>query len=60
MAVEVDAFGTHGAPASFEHDRDVDSRLEASGITVLRFTRRFIERRPIAVIARLAAVMAQR
>jgi very-short-patch-repair endonuclease len=47
LAVEVDAYGTHGSPARFEADRRRDARLLAErGIVVIRITRRMIEERP--------------
>ena len=58
VAVEVDAFGTHGSPRSFESDRLVDANFKAGGIEVLRFTRRRIRDRPYEVVASLAAVLA--
>jgi len=58
VAVEVDAFGTHGSPSSFENDRLVDTDFKAGGIEVLRFTGRRIRTRPHEVVARLAAVLA--
>ena len=58
VAVEVDAFGTHGSPSSFESDRLVDTDFKAGGIEVLRFTGRRIRTRPHEVVARLAAVLA--
>lgn len=60
LAVEVDAWGTHGDTESFERDRHVDTDLKASGIEVVRFTSRRIRTRPHAVVARLAAVLALR
>ena len=60
LVVEVDAFGTHGDPAAFERDRRRDADLQSKGITVLRFTGPRIERRPYAVVARLAAALARR
>lgn len=60
LAVEIDAFGTHGAPAPFEADRRLDADFAAAGIEVLRFTGRRIRAEPLAVVARLAATLALR
>jgi very-short-patch-repair endonuclease len=60
LAVEVDAFGTHGAPRPFEADRELDADFKAAGIEVLRFTGRRIRANPHAVLARLAAVLSMR
>ena len=58
--VEVDAFGTHGSATDFERDRWTDAAMAVDAIAVCRFTRRQIEERPYAVIARLAGVLAVR
>jgi very-short-patch-repair endonuclease len=61
LAVEVDAYGTHGSPARFESDRRRDARLLAEeGIIVLRLTKAAIEERPIEAIALLARAIGQR
>lgn len=60
LIVEVDAFGTHGSAEVFERDRWTDTDFDLSGIGVRRFTRRQIQGRPYAVIARLAAALAIR
>jgi very-short-patch-repair endonuclease len=61
LAVEVDAYGTHGSPARFEADRRRDSRLlTEAGITVLRLTKAMIEQRPWEAIALLARAIGQR
>ena len=61
LAVEVDAYGTHGSPARFEGDRRRDARLLAEkGIVVLRLTRAAVEERAIEVVAALARAIAQR
>jgi very-short-patch-repair endonuclease len=61
LAVEVDAYGTHGSPARFEADRRRDARLLAEeGIVVLRLTRSGIEDRPFETISLLARTIGQR
>jgi very-short-patch-repair endonuclease len=61
LAVEVDAYGTHGSPARFESDRRRDARLlTEKGIIVLRLTKTAIELRPFEVIAVLARAIGQR
>lgn len=61
LAVEVDAYGTHGSRARFEADRRRDARLLTErGIVVLRVTKLAIETRPFEVIALVARALAQR
>jgi len=61
LAVEVDAYGTHGSRRRFEADRRRDARLLADkGISVLRLTKSGIEERPFEVIALLARAIGQR
>ncbi|HEY1592001.1 MAG TPA: DUF559 domain-containing protein [Solirubrobacteraceae bacterium] len=61
VAVEVDAYGTHGGRASFEADRRRDARLlTEKGIVVIRFTKAAIEERPLETIALLAVAIGQR
>ncbi|MHB8658271.1 MAG: type IV toxin-antitoxin system AbiEi family antitoxin domain-containing protein [Solirubrobacteraceae bacterium] len=61
LAVEVDAYGTHGSPVKFESDRLRDSRLLTEAkIVVLRLTRPRIERESYAVVAAIARAMADR
>jgi very-short-patch-repair endonuclease len=61
LAVEVDAYGTHGSRARFESDRRRDARLLAElGILVLRFTEQAIYARPFEVIALLARTIGRR
>jgi very-short-patch-repair endonuclease len=61
LAVEVDAYGTHGSPARFEADRRRDARLLAEkGIVVLRLTRGTIEHRPFEALGLLARAIGQR
>jgi very-short-patch-repair endonuclease len=61
LAVEVDAYGTHGSRARFEADRRRDARLlTEKGIVVIRLTRATIEARPLEVVALLARAVGQR
>ena len=61
LAVEVDAYGTHGSPRRFEADRRRDARLLIErGIVVVRLTKPGIEERPIETVAILARAIAGR
>jgi very-short-patch-repair endonuclease len=61
LALEVDAYGTHGSPARFEADRRRDARLLAEKrISVLRLTRSAIEERPLEAVALLGRAIGQR
>jgi very-short-patch-repair endonuclease len=61
LAVEVDAYGTHGSSARFETDRRRDARLlTEKGIVVMRVTRAAVEQRPLEVVATLARAIGQR
>jgi very-short-patch-repair endonuclease len=61
LAVEVDAYGTHGSRARFEADRRRDARLlTEKGIVVIRFSRAAITQRPFEVLGLLARAIGQR
>lgn len=60
LAIEVDAYATHGDEDSYEDDHLLDADFEAAGIKLLRFTGRRIRTRPHAVTARIAAPLALR
>jgi very-short-patch-repair endonuclease len=61
LAVEVDAYATHGSPARFEADRRRDARLLTErGIVVLRLTRAMIEQRPWEALGVVARAVGQR
>jgi very-short-patch-repair endonuclease len=61
LAIEVDAYGTHGSRTRFEADRRRDARLlTEKGIVVVRITDLAIETRPLEVIALVARAIAQR
>jgi very-short-patch-repair endonuclease len=54
VALEVDAYGTHGSPRRFESDRRRDAdRLTRLGIATLRVTEERIDGEPYAVVALL-------
>jgi very-short-patch-repair endonuclease len=57
LIVETDGFRHHGNRAAFEADRARDSRLQALGYRVLRFTYRQVSEDPRAVVATLRDVM---
>ena len=57
LIVETDGFRHHGNRAAFEADRARDSRLQALGYRVLRFTYRQVSEEPRAVVATLRDVM---
>jgi very-short-patch-repair endonuclease len=61
LAVEVDAYGTHGSPARFEGDRRRDARLlTEKRIVALRLTRATIDQRPFEALGLLARAIGQR
>jgi very-short-patch-repair endonuclease len=61
LAVEVDAYGTHGSAARFEADRRRDARLLTErGIVMIRVTKAMIEERPGEVLALIARAIGQR
>jgi very-short-patch-repair endonuclease len=61
LAVEVDAYGTHGSRARFEADRRRDARLlTEKGITVLRVTGATVEQRPFEALGLVARAIGQR
>jgi very-short-patch-repair endonuclease len=61
LAVEVDAYGTHGSSARFEADRRRDARLLTEKlIAVIRLTRATIAERPLEALALVARAIGQR
>jgi very-short-patch-repair endonuclease len=61
LAVEVDAYGTHGSRARFEGDRRRDARLlTEKGIVVLRVTEASIDERPFEAVGLVARAIGQR
>jgi very-short-patch-repair endonuclease len=61
LAVEVDAYGTHGSPVRFESERRRDARLLTElGIIVIRITRITIDQRPLEALALVTRAIGQR
>ena len=60
LIVEVDGFAFHHTRAAFERDRARDRALQAGGYLVVRVTWRQLVDEPEAVVAALAAALAQR
>lgn len=60
LAVELDAYGTHGGRVAFERDRLRQEDLMLSGIAVARVTANRLEREPKRVVERLAALLERR
>ncbi len=60
LAVEIDAFGTHGSPASFESDRERDAEFAAIGITVVRITESRLDDDPAGVAQQVSRLLARR
>jgi hypothetical protein len=58
LAVELDTFGTHGSPLSFEEDRKRQRELGLLGITVERVTDRQLDREPEEILRAVAARLA--
>ena len=59
LVVEVDGYAFHSTRAAFERDRRRDAELQAAGYRVIRFTWRQLVNEHEAVIATLAAALAQ-
>lgn len=61
LALEVDAYGTHGSRTRFESDRRRDARLlTEKGIIVLRVTKAAVEQRPFEAVGLVARAIGQR
>lgn len=60
LVVEFDGFKFHGDRRAFETDRLRDQRLVAAGYRVIRITARQLDHDSYAVIARLAAALAEK
>ncbi len=58
LAVEVDAFFTHGDRVAFERDRRKRAALTVRGVTVLALTDRRLAAEPLAVAATVAQALA--
>ncbi len=61
LALEVDAYGTHGSRRRFESDRRRDAcLLTEKGITVLRVTEAATRERPFEAVGTVARAIGQR
>jgi len=60
FAVELDTFGTHGGPGSFESDRLRQEDLMLVDVGMTRVTDRRLAREPRQVIARVAGLLEKR
>ncbi|MDQ2895156.1 MAG: endonuclease domain-containing protein, partial [Actinomycetota bacterium] len=60
LAVEMDGYQFHSTHANFTRDRRKDAQLAAHGITVIRFTWDQLVDTPLAVVARISGLLAQR
>ncbi|MCX6386572.1 MAG: DUF559 domain-containing protein [Solirubrobacterales bacterium] len=60
LIVEVDGYRYHGSREAFERDRKRDGAYVAAGYRVLRVTWRQLVEEPAAVVATVAAAVAQR
>ncbi len=58
LVVEVDGYRFHSGRDAFERDRRRDAELQARGYRVVRITWRQLAERPLAVVARLAQLLA--
>jgi predicted transcriptional regulator of viral defense system len=56
LGIETDGWGSHGTRQAFESDRRRDRLLSLAGWTVVRFTWRDVERRPLEVTETLAGL----
>jgi len=59
LVVEVDGYAYHSSRSAFERDHLRDAELGAAGLRVMRVTWRLLVDQPEAVVARLAAALAQ-
>jgi len=60
FAVELDVYETHGSHAAFERDRLRQEDLKLKGVEMIRVTGPRLDREPEAIVARVAAHLAQR
>jgi very-short-patch-repair endonuclease len=58
LVVEVDGYRFHSSRNAFERDRRRDAELQARGFRVVRITWRQLVEQPLAVVARLAQLLA--
>jgi very-short-patch-repair endonuclease len=59
LVVVVDGFAFHSSERKFEADRVRDARLAADGFQVIRVTWRQVVKEPVAVVARVAQILAR-
>jgi very-short-patch-repair endonuclease len=57
LVVELDSWGFHRSPRSFEDDRSRDVRLQLAGWRVVRITWRRLEHEPDAVVGEICALL---
>lgn len=60
LAVEIDGYRFHSTRPNFTRDRRKDAQLAANGVTVIRFTWDQLVDTPLAVVARISGLLAQR
>jgi very-short-patch-repair endonuclease len=60
IAVELDAYETHGSRLAFERDRIRDEELTLAGVATVRITGHRMEREPDQVIERVATLLETR
>ena len=60
LAVEIDGYRFHSTKTRVTRDRRKDAELAAHGITVIRFTWDQLVDTPLAVVARISGLLAQR
>ena len=60
LAVEIDGYRFHSTNIRFTRDRRKDAQLAAHGIIVIRFTWDQLVETPLAVVARISGLLAQR
>jgi very-short-patch-repair endonuclease len=60
VVVEIDGYQWHSSRSAFERDRRKDAAIRGAGLVLARFTWEAMERRPLEVVARLAADLAAR
>jgi len=60
LAIELDAYETHGTRDAFERDHDRDLALTMAGIETIRVSERQFRREPDEIAARVATLLARR
>lgn len=59
LVVELDGFSTHAHRAAFESDRARDTKMQAAGYRVLRYTHRRLEAEPCVVAVELRHLLTE-